>query len=155
MSNTTATLITLLLFLNYTIFFEYLQPFRKHLPQYEKRADFSALLRFNSMTPLPRTSPYQDRRRRHFYFFFRTKHQAKTRPPKATTTDGIIHIQTFNCFFGSSSCSSEESSLPTTNLLMKEIAEQCGFQNVYYFSNFFKKEIGISPTEYRKLDVPM
>lgn len=33
---------------------------------------------------------------------------------------------------------------------VSEIAELCGFSNVYYFSNIFKKHIGISPNLFRK-----
>jgi len=33
---------------------------------------------------------------------------------------------------------------------MEEIAERCGFHNIYYFSLFVKKETGVSPKEYRK-----
>ena len=29
------------------------------------------------------------------------------------------------------------------------VAEQCGFQDVYYFSRMFKKHMGVSPREYR------
>ena len=42
-----------------------------------------------------------------------------------------------------------------TNLLqanfysISEIAEQCGFSNVYYFSRFIKKQTGMSPSELR------
>ena len=45
--------------------------------------------------------------------------------------------------------------LDTSNLLIEEIAEECGFQNLYYFSNFFKKETGVSPKEYRRLGIPL
>lgn len=31
-----------------------------------------------------------------------------------------------------------------------EIARQCGFQNIYYFSNHFKNVTGMSPSEYTK-----
>ena len=31
-----------------------------------------------------------------------------------------------------------------------EISAKCGFDNVYYFSNAFKKRVGLSPKEYRK-----
>ena len=31
-----------------------------------------------------------------------------------------------------------------------EIAEECGFCDIYHFSKCFKKEMGISPTQYRK-----
>lgn len=31
-----------------------------------------------------------------------------------------------------------------------EIALECGFENQYYFSNYFKKFSGVSPTSYRK-----
>ena len=31
-----------------------------------------------------------------------------------------------------------------------EIAERCGYENIYYFSNAFKKVYGCSPSEYRK-----
>lgn len=33
---------------------------------------------------------------------------------------------------------------------ISEIAELCGFENVYYFSNVFKKQVGISPMAYIK-----
>ena len=33
---------------------------------------------------------------------------------------------------------------------ISEIAELCGFENVYYFSNVFKKQVGISPIAYIK-----
>lgn len=36
-----------------------------------------------------------------------------------------------------------------TTYSISEIAERCGFENVYYFSNLFKKHIGISPLKYR------
>ncbi len=35
-------------------------------------------------------------------------------------------------------------------LSMEDIAEQCGFHNVYYFSKVFKKTVGIPPSHYRK-----
>ena len=34
---------------------------------------------------------------------------------------------------------------------ISEIAESLGFDNVYAFSQFFKKEIGISPKKYMNL----
>lgn len=36
-----------------------------------------------------------------------------------------------------------------TDLSIKEIASQCGFKNEYYFSNFFKKQTGLSPNNFR------
>ena len=36
-----------------------------------------------------------------------------------------------------------------TNLTMTEIAEKCGFETLYRLERIFKKEEGISPTEYR------
>ena len=36
-----------------------------------------------------------------------------------------------------------------TTYSISEIATRCGFDNVYYFSNTFKKMHGISPTDYR------
>jgi two-component system response regulator YesN len=32
---------------------------------------------------------------------------------------------------------------------MYEIADFLGFQNAYYFSSWFKREVGVTPTEYR------
>lgn len=32
-----------------------------------------------------------------------------------------------------------------------EISEMCGFENVYYFSTVFKKHIGVSPKNYKKI----
>ena len=40
--------------------------------------------------------------------------------------------------------------LSDSELLIREIAPVCGFENEYYFSNFFKKMTGISPKEYRE-----
>ena len=34
---------------------------------------------------------------------------------------------------------------------VKMIAEQCGFRDVYYFSRLFKKQMGVSPREYRSI----
>lgn len=41
--------------------------------------------------------------------------------------------------------------LRDTNLSVGQVAERCGFENVYYFSNFFKRSTGETPTNYRKL----
>ncbi len=38
-----------------------------------------------------------------------------------------------------------------TNDTLAFIAEQCGFLNQFYFSNFFKKHMGFSPSDYRAL----
>lgn len=40
--------------------------------------------------------------------------------------------------------------LRNTDMRINEIAEQVGFDNVYYFSNVFKKYTGASPVEYKK-----
>ena len=40
--------------------------------------------------------------------------------------------------------------LVDTSLPLSEIAELTGFENGYYFSTAFKKEVGVSPSEYRK-----
>ena len=34
-------------------------------------------------------------------------------------------------------------------MLIKDIAAVCGFENEYYFSNFFKKHTGLSPSSFR------
>lgn len=39
--------------------------------------------------------------------------------------------------------------LSETKLSIQKIAEKCGFENSYYFSNFFKKRTGLSPSFYR------
>jgi AraC-like DNA-binding protein len=36
-----------------------------------------------------------------------------------------------------------------TTYSITEIADRCGFENVYYFSNVFKKVHGISPAKYK------
>lgn len=38
--------------------------------------------------------------------------------------------------------------LITGRYSVSEIAEQCGYENVYYFSGVFKKNIGVSPKKY-------
>ncbi len=40
--------------------------------------------------------------------------------------------------------------LEESNDSISEIAESCGFQNIYYFSRYFKKAVGVNPTEYRR-----
>lgn len=42
--------------------------------------------------------------------------------------------------------------LRDTILPVGEIARRCGFENVYYFSNFFKRMTGVRPSDYRKLN---
>lgn len=42
--------------------------------------------------------------------------------------------------------------LRDTDLPVGEIAQRCGFENVYYFSNFFKRLSGVRPSDYRKLN---
>ena len=41
--------------------------------------------------------------------------------------------------------------LTSGNLPIKTIAFQVGYEDIYYFSNAFKKETGVSPTRYRKM----
>ncbi len=38
-----------------------------------------------------------------------------------------------------------------SNLQIKEISDSLGFENEYYFSNFFKKHYNISPSTFRKI----
>ena len=35
---------------------------------------------------------------------------------------------------------------------IEDIADLCGFSSVHYFSKFFKKRVGVSPTEYRNIN---
>ncbi len=39
--------------------------------------------------------------------------------------------------------------LLNTNKPLSEIASLCGFENAYYFSNAFKRQVGVSPREFR------
>ena len=39
--------------------------------------------------------------------------------------------------------------LSDTDYHIKDIAEKCGFESEYYFSNFFKKNLGLSPKAFR------
>jgi AraC-like DNA-binding protein len=41
-------------------------------------------------------------------------------------------------------------SLLGSGLYIQEIAEQCGFLDVNYFTRLFKRQFGIAPREYRK-----
>ena len=36
------------------------------------------------------------------------------------------------------------------DIVGKKIAERIGIESIYYFSNLFKKQTGMSPTEYEK-----
>ena len=40
--------------------------------------------------------------------------------------------------------------LTSTTYSISEIAHRCGFENVYYFSNTFKRNLGLWPSEYRR-----
>lgn len=40
--------------------------------------------------------------------------------------------------------------LECTDLKVQEIAEKCGYQNPFYFTQAFKKKMGYTPSEYRK-----
>lgn len=44
-----------------------------------------------------------------------------------------------------------KSLLADTELLIKEVSDACGFDNEYYFSNFFKKHVKVSPSSFRKV----
>jgi len=41
--------------------------------------------------------------------------------------------------------------LAETDLSIRQIAQNCGFANEYYFSNFFRKYCNISPSKYRTM----
>ena len=43
--------------------------------------------------------------------------------------------------------------LSSTNLSLKEISSKCGYANQYYFSNSFKKRLGVSPSVYREQQI--
>ena len=40
-----------------------------------------------------------------------------------------------------------------SNLTVSSIAEMCGYENLYYFNNAFKKKFGLSPMRYGKNNV--
>jgi AraC-like DNA-binding protein len=40
--------------------------------------------------------------------------------------------------------------LASSDLSIKEIAYEMGFQSIHYFSRIFKKKTGMSPSEIRK-----
>ena len=41
--------------------------------------------------------------------------------------------------------------LTSTDLPISKIADTLGFDNQFYFSNFFKKQTGMAPSSYRRL----
>ena len=43
--------------------------------------------------------------------------------------------------------------LGTTSMPVGEIAERCGFCDIYYYSRYFKESMGLSPHEYRKKNI--
>ena len=42
--------------------------------------------------------------------------------------------------------------LISSDMPIGEVAESCGFSDVYYFSKIFKKEVGDTPTSFRKVN---
>lgn len=40
--------------------------------------------------------------------------------------------------------------LRNTNLSVKEIAVQCGWEDIHYFSRLFKRKVGVAPSAYRR-----
>ena len=40
--------------------------------------------------------------------------------------------------------------LSSTSFSVGEIATRCGYENIYYFSSAFRKNVGLSPTEFRQ-----
>lgn len=46
-------------------------------------------------------------------------------------------------------CEQAKTLLKTSQLQIKEISAQCGFENISYFTNVFKKHTGMSPSEFR------
>jgi len=45
--------------------------------------------------------------------------------------------------------------LADTNLSIIQIAENCGFNDAFYFSRCFKKHFGVSPRQYRESSLPI
>ena len=43
--------------------------------------------------------------------------------------------------------------LTNTTLSVQSISEMCGYENVYYFSNTFKKTVGVSPLKFRQSSI--
>ena len=44
--------------------------------------------------------------------------------------------------------------LLSTSMEIKEIAVECGWDNIHYFSRIFKKRLGIAPSQYREQTIP-
>lgn len=45
-----------------------------------------------------------------------------------------------------------QSLLLETNLNLQQIAESCGYDNGFYFSRIFKRKLGVSPSQFRKMN---
>ena len=43
--------------------------------------------------------------------------------------------------------------LTETNYAVTEIAQRCGYENLFYFCNSFKKYVGMTPTKYRQTNL--
>ena len=53
-------------------------------------------------------------------------------------------------FFSLTCVAQAQERLRYSNERLTDIAEALGFSTLYYFSVVFKKEVGVSPSEYRK-----
>lgn len=73
----------------------------------------------------------------------------------------LSHAQFYRRFYRAMNCSpynyvlklrlqKARDLLANTSLPVYEVGRLCGFEDEYYFSNFFKKHMGISPTAFRK-----
>lgn len=58
--------------------------------------------------------------------------------------------QLFSAFLNKTRIENAQKLLLTTSLPMSDVALQCGYTNISYFYNIFKKHTGKTPSEYRK-----
>ena len=79
-------------------------------------------------------------------FIFRTNRSTLCKVFKANTG------KTLTEYVNDKKLNKAKEKILSTDKTLTEIAEELNFESIHYFTRFFKKHVGISPKEFRKLN---